>query len=124
MTACDVYIGDLEDPSFYWDGGDVGGNIPNAISPIFPHILGHYSAKFHQWVAEAGVVSKQTDYSGWVAIVGKKQIEDFLKCAYGNDDRYTDPASEVVHDDQLKTLQRFVDGLDPERDYALVAAEW
>lgn len=124
MTACDVYIGDLEDPSFHWDGGNVSGNIPNSISPIFPHIWGHYSAKFHDWVARTGVVSKKTDYSGWVAIVRKDQIEDFLKHAYGDDDRYTDSVSGLVHDDQLVILQRFVEGLDPERDYALVSAQW
>lgn len=124
MTACDVYIGDLEDPSFNWDGGDVGGNIPNSISPIFPHVWGHYSSKFHEWVDNTGVVSKKTDFAGWVAIVRKSQIEDFLMYAYGSDNRYTDPVSGVVKDDQLKILQQFVDGLDPGRDYALVAAEW
>ena len=43
MTACDVYIGDLDDPEFHWDGGDWNGNVPRAIASVFPPVGGHYN---------------------------------------------------------------------------------
>jgi hypothetical protein len=36
MSFLDVYIGDLNDPSFRWDGGDWNGNVPTRLSPFFP----------------------------------------------------------------------------------------
>jgi len=33
MTYCSTYIGDLDDPSFNWNGGDWNGNIPRNKGP-------------------------------------------------------------------------------------------
>jgi len=55
MTICTVYIGDLDDPTFNWEGGDWSGNIPKSISDEFPSMRGHYNETYHAWVKKSGV---------------------------------------------------------------------
>jgi hypothetical protein len=81
MTMCSTYIGDLDDLSFAWDGGNWNGNVPRAISRDFPPVSRPYvdaRRAFHDWVAISGVKCKQTDFEGWVAVVTRRQIEDFI----------------------------------------------
>ena len=110
MTFCSTYIGDLEDPSFKWEGGDWSGNIPRNISPKFPHASEHYNGRFHSWVSKSDVICKQTDFDGWVARVNKKQILDYLHYCY-DDDESAD----------LEGLIEFVNTLDDSKQYGLVA---
>lgn len=124
MTACDVYVGELNDPSFQWDGGNWSGNVPDSTSPIFPPTKEHYNGEFHEWVEKTGVVCKKTDYSGWVAIVNKAQIMDYLDYAYGNHGIYHGPDAWPGCVESLAEVKRFADALDPEKDYGLVACEW
>lgn len=118
MTICDVYIGNLEDPKFKWDGGDWNGNTPRSLSPDFPPMSQHYNRDFKDWVAVTGVECRQTDYGAWVARVTKTQIIEFItKCYKGQEDL------PWVKDD-LKVLKQFVTTLDENLVYGLVATEW
>ena len=115
MTYSSTYIGDLANPSFSWDGGDWNGNIPPGISPAFPPTPppNHYNSKFHDWVAQTDVTSKQTDYGGWVARVDKTQLLDFIAYCYGSE------TNEAVN-----KLIDFVNSLEDAGEYALVAEEY
>jgi hypothetical protein len=110
MTACSIYIGDLEDPSFKWDGGDWNGNIPRSLYKQFPHKHNPYNSIFHEWARIAGIACKQTDFDGYVARVNKKQILAYIDYCYG------DEASE-----ELEKLRGFVETLDELKIYGLVA---
>ncbi len=50
MTICEVYVGDLKDPTFKWRGGNWNGNIPARLSPIFPPLPGNYNRTYEAWV--------------------------------------------------------------------------
>ena len=110
MTFCSTYLGDLEDPTFKWDGGDWNGNIPSSIGPIFPPEPEHYNGRFHSWVEKARVPCKQTDFDGWVARVNKQQILEYISYCYGEDDSA-----------RLRKLIKFVNTLDDSKIYGLVA---
>ena len=64
-------------------------------------------------VDEADVTWKQTDYGGWVAKVDKLQLLDFITYCYG-----TDPKGRVLE------LIQYVNGLDDNKIYGLVAEEY
>jgi hypothetical protein len=74
MTYCSTYVGELNDDSFSWDGGDWSGNIPKRLGQTFPQPLEHYNAQFKKWGVEAGVTWKQTDWGGWIAKVDRADI--------------------------------------------------
>jgi hypothetical protein len=63
MSYLDVYIGDLNDPTFKWHGGDWNGNVPTRLSPFFPD--GERVRRALLARIEAGTyVGKQTDWGG------------------------------------------------------------
>ena len=130
MTICTVYIGDLDDKSFHWDGGDWNGNIPSSLTADFPPTSGHYNACFHKWVDKAGVECKKTDFGGWVAKVTQNQLLDFIDHCYGSDPGYNDPDRMLMWDgrpylvDRLNAIRDFVSELDGTKLYALVATEF
>jgi hypothetical protein len=133
MTMSDIYIGDLDDPEFRWDGGDSNGNIPARLSPYFPPRGFHapYNAHFFAWLRSNPAVEwKQTDFGGWVAKVTKRQIFEFIRFTYGTDPSYTDSEKtlrwrgEAYLVDNLDGLTRFALALDPKKTYALVATEF
>ena len=127
MTACDVYIGDLDDPEFYWDGGDWNGNVPKPIASVFPPVGGHYNECFHRWVDESGVECRQTDFGGWVARVTRQQLVDYIEYCYGAESKYTDPDEGQAWKhlvDRLEKVRQEVASFDEGRLYALVATEF
>jgi len=127
MTECTVYIGDLDDPRFHWEGGDWSGNIPKALSADFPHVGEHYNKCFHDWVDKSGVECRQTDFGGWVCRVTAKLLADYIEYCYGTDSIYTDPDKKLAWkhlNDRLENMRRFVADLDDDRLYALVATEF
>jgi hypothetical protein len=117
LTICEVFVGDLEDPTFKWDDVHQNGNIPARLSPIFPPLPGNYNRTYEDWVATTGVKSKQTDFSGQVARVTKSQIEQFVASAYRDDDRSR-------HSESFAELAQAIAALDDHRIYGLVATEW
>ncbi len=118
MTVCVVYVGDLDDPSFKWEGGDWNGNVPARLSPAFPPMTQHYNADFHAWVKAVGVKCEQTDFGAWVACVTKSQIMDFITQVY----RGKEDLPWVL--DRIKDLNDFVAELKCTKVYGLVATEW
>ena len=118
MTVCVVYVGDLEDPRFLWDGGDWNGNVPARLSPEFSPMSGHYNEAFHSWVKAKGLTCEKTDFSGWVARVTKDQIFEFIAEAY----RGSEDLPRVA--DRLPELKRFVETLFADHEYGLVATEF
>ena len=118
MTICSVYVGDLGNPNFKWDGGDWNGNVPSAISPEFPPPPRHYNGDYHAWVKRSGVECKQTDFDGYVARVKKAQILDFVSSTYARskDLPWVKP--------YLPELLEFIDALDDDAIYALVATSF
>ena len=127
MTDCDVYIGDLDDPEFLWDGGDWNGNVPRPLVSVFPPVGGHYNAAYHDWVKKTGVECRQTDFGGWVSRVTPRQLADYIECSYGVAAKYTDPDEKLAWkhlNDRLDKLRGFVADLDEGKHYALVATEF
>ena len=130
MTACDVYIGDLDDSEFSWDGGDWNGNIPKSLAATFPSVGGHYNECFHRWVDKSGVECRKTDFGGWVAKVTQTQLLDYIDYCYGSDPGYNEPDRMLMWEgrpylvDRLDALRKFVAGLEDDKEYALVATEF
>jgi len=60
-----------------------------------------YNAIIHVWFGIPGVICKQTDFDGWVALVNKQQILSCIKFCYGEG-----------RNDWLDNLIKFVSGLD------------
>jgi len=67
MTVFDMWIGNLDDPGFDWNGGNWNDNVPKRESPSFPYSRGYYFlSNFFEWVEQTGCEYKQTDWGGWV----------------------------------------------------------
>ena len=117
MTICEVYVGDLRDPCFKWEGGNWNGNIPARLSPIFPPLPGNYNRAYDTWVSSAGVASRQTDFGGHVAQVTRSHIIDFVDQSYQGE---RSPEARA----RINDLRNFVNTLEADQLYALVATEW
>jgi len=117
MTICEVYVGDLKDPCFKWAGGNWNCNIPGRLSPIFPPLPGSYNSTFETWVSSTGVVSRQTDFGGQVAQVTRSHIIDFIAQSYRGERSQEAQA-------RINDLSDFVNTLEEDQLYALVATEW
>lgn len=118
MTVCVVYVGDLADPTFKWEGGDWNGNVPARLSPEFPPMAESYNEAFHAWVKVKGVRCEKTDFGGWVACVTKSEITEFITEVYSGSEALPGVA------DRLTELLAFVGTLDEDVRYGLVATEW
>lgn len=123
MTACDVFIEDFGDAEFDWEHGGTYKSAARSSSPLFPPMRGHYHHKYHEWVKQTGVRSEKTDWGTWVAEVTKTQIGEFLEYVYGDEDRCQGPDAWSGFVDALVKVRAYVETLDPEGSYALVACE-
>jgi len=124
MPFYDVYLGNLDDPTFDPDGGDWNGNVPSRESEFFPP-TGAGDRPFFRVIRmiESGELQgKQTDWGGWVARVRPTQIRELLDQFYDGDPTYA-PDSESHLKGQLERLRAYVEQLDPDTDVALVATE-
>jgi len=117
MTICEVFVGDLDDPTFQWEGGNWQGNISARLSSVFPPLPGSYNRAYDEWVAAAGVPSKQTDFGGYFAQVTRSQILEFIASSYKSiGSENTDP----ILNDLLKVINK----IDTNKVYELIATEW
>jgi hypothetical protein len=59
---CDVFVGELDDPTFNWEGGDWDNNAPRRLSPTFPPVGTSYGpwAVVYRRVQEGQLEGKQT----------------------------------------------------------------
>lgn len=124
MSYCDVYIGLLDDEEFSWEDGNNNGNIPKRRSPFFPSIGTGVYQPFSIVISriESGIFKgKRTDFAGWVAIMTKHEIKEFVDEIYASPE---DIFRTIPHlQDQLNELYIFVDNLTDDQAYLLVACE-
>jgi hypothetical protein len=123
MALYDVWIGDLDDPNLNWDGGNWNlGNVPLRLGPLFP-----YPPPFSHLIdaIRGGTLAgRQTDWAGWVAKCNKDEIKEFIAASYAGDPNYETRGSPFGYlYDQMHELLSFVESLNGDRCYALVAAE-
>jgi hypothetical protein len=122
MTIHSVYLGDLEDPNFSWEGGDWNGNTPRAISHQFPDCY-HLFFKVMDLAKEGGENGRQTDFGAFVVKLKKAEIIALIDKWYAG--KTWDPKidSYTHFSEQLAKLKTFVAGLDSDKLYALVGTE-
>ncbi len=120
MTFFDVYIGDLDDPDFKWDGGDWNGNMPRSVVGLFPKLSREEPFRQVQDLIDTGaLVGKQTDWGCWVAIASREVLLQIINDWYGDEQIYLlfEMDTETALD-----IRELVSNLDS-KDYALVALE-
>lgn len=116
MAYCDVYIGELCDIKFSWDGGDWNHNIPRPISPFFPPIEGQDDLPYRiiiDRIKSGALDGKQTDSASWVARISKKDLTTLVARLYS-----AAPESRLR---EVKHLYSHIEELDDNKKYALVA---
>jgi hypothetical protein len=124
VPICVVYVGDLEDPNFSWDGGDWNGNAPRHLSPDFPPTFGPTYGPWsiiYRRIRDGQLPGRQTDWGAWVAPVTGREVVAVVEELYG--DGY--PMGDTFPHLQaaLDRLLRWLESIDPARLYALVAME-
>jgi len=123
MSSYDVYIGSLgrEKPLgqvFDWDDGDWNNNAPAYLSPGFPS-LRSYGEPF--FTVKEAIESdrwpgwKQTDWGTWAAKVTAVEIRAVVGELYDG--------VEIELPKKLTKLRDFIDTLEEDKLYALVAME-
>ena len=119
---CDAYIGYAEfAQNFKWEGGDWNGNVPKRQSPFFP---GGGFRTIKERIASGEYEGKRTDWGAWVAKVTKQQIVEFVEYIHSGGIEFV-PGGKYGYDWQVKAYQdliTFVDALDDEKQYYLVAS--
>lgn len=114
MTMMSVYVGDLDDPKFKWEGGDWNGNVPR---PLIPHLsLSHrvVLAKIDSGELEG----KQVDWGASVARVTPEQLEALVRAYHAETPPYG-PPHEAARASELERLGTLTAG----KQYALVVRE-
>ena len=122
MTFFDVYIGDLDDPDFHWDGGNWNGNSPRGVSPLLPNTEREEPFRRVQGLIHTGtLVGKQTDWGCWVAIASREVLSQLIHEWYGDGEIYLSDLDDNYENVSLE-LHVLISNLNP-KNYALVAIE-
>lgn len=66
MADVEVFIGNLEDLDFKWEGVDWQGYCPERMSPFFPYQHNLFRKILDQ-ITHHQLSGKQTDWGSWVA---------------------------------------------------------
>jgi len=113
-----AYIGDLQDVTFHWEGGNWNGNIPKRLSPNiwFAHDVRHTMLSL---IKEGKLIGKQTDWGSYVAKVTKKDIETVLNLVEARNEGIIPHFTENPLDD----VKKYLGNLNSDTEYALVTAE-
>lgn len=122
MTIHNVYLGDLEDPGFSWEGGDWNGNTPRAISGAFPDCYGLFF-KVMELAKGAGENGRQTDFGAFVVKLQKHEIVALIDQWYAG--KTWSPLIEQAtqYSQHLEKLKALVAALESDKLYGLVATE-
>jgi hypothetical protein len=118
-----TYIGWLDDPNFKFEGGDWSGNIPRRRFPREGTARWGGFESFNKVASRIErhvYVGDQTDWGAFVAKVSKQQLKDFVAELF--DDGPDKPLPKHLADD-LREANDFIEALDPNKEYALVACE-
>ena len=108
MTMKNAWIGNIDSPNFDFYGGQYSGNIPKRESPLLPSA---YKLMETIWEMERNgeYEARQLDWGAWGAKMSKRELSDFVDSFYGVD--------------EAKDVRRFVQGLEHDKTYVLVALE-
>lgn len=120
MSFRDVYIGDLDDPAFHLPVGNENWDLPKKLGPLFPDFTDAFFKILH--ALDAGVyVGGMVDVGAFVAKVSKAQLRDFVRDTYDTQKAHEEGRIRRVH--EIEQLKLFIEGLDPDKEYGLVAIE-
>ncbi len=125
MQLLDVYIAKLDDTELEAVGESRSVNTaPKRLSSSFPPPSGTRENPFFVVLRkiEDGVFNgRQTPWGAWVARVRKGQIDKFVDEIYAGDRIVRDPDYKPHLSAQLTRLHSFIQSLEQDTDYALVA---
>jgi hypothetical protein len=122
MAWYEVYLGHEDDPCFYWGTG-FDGCLPFRKSPFFPDSYTLFWLILKR-IGNGELSGKQVDnFGGYAARVTKSQILNLMNEHFNGawHERHEEFCPHYI--EELKQLQEYVWGLDPEKHYILAAAE-
>ncbi len=125
MSLLDVYIGALDGAELESVAEPRGRNAaPKRLSSSFPPPSGTREDPYYvvlRKIEHGEFAGKQTPWGAWVAKVRKGQIDQFIDEIYSGDRIVRDPDYMPHLYRQLTHLHTFVESLEQDIDYALVA---
>lgn len=110
----EVYIGDVTDPHFNYESGSWSGNIPKRVSGFFPNPHSIFFSLIEK-IEKGEIIGKQTDWGSWTALLYPNELAEVIKELYGNE--------VCANDNSIRGILDFVNQLDNEQQYGLVACE-
>lgn len=112
MAEVEVFIGDLEDPAFQYEGGDWNHNYPKRISPFLPDGSDLFY-KILDGIYKKELVGRQTDWGSHTCLLYPYEMIQVLSGHYAHSRKGED----------VERLFRMILDLDPGIQYGLVACE-
>ncbi len=130
MTHRDVYLGDPDDPDFELVGKEWAGNFPARLGPAWPSQkrgdpITHWGV-YSEVVARAmskHYVGCMTDWGCWVTLMTPSELLEFISECYGDQPVFPPAWSIPGENPEDHEIRTFVQQLDPDRTYYLVALE-
>lgn len=121
-TYFDIYIGFLDDPNFSWGKAGEDGRLPTAKSLFFPSSSSEFFDLINS-IEKGEFKGGQVDWGGWVAIVTKAQIIEFMDKHFNQNwiNRHINGLQHL--NEKLTKIKEFVNNLEEHKEYALVACE-
>jgi hypothetical protein len=112
MADVEVFIGDLTDETFHYEGGDWNHNYPKRISVFFPKGYDLFFSVLDD-IYYKRIEGKQTDWGSHTCPMYPNEILELLENYYKRD----------MGDVKVQELFQFIKQLDPYQQYGLVACE-
>ncbi len=112
LADVEVFIGDLTDHAFHYEGGDWNYNYPKRISPFFPKGYELFFSILDQ-IYYNKIEGKQTDWGSHTCLMYPNEILDIVEKYYIKD----------MENIQVQELFQFIKQLNPYQQYGLVACE-
>jgi hypothetical protein len=117
VTYYDVYVGRSDDPNFSWGDKEHEGRPPHRLGPFFPATRGGASypggafGELVDRIDDGRLEGARLDWDAWGAKVTRDEILTFVSEVYASDTT------------SLDEIRSFVESLDPDETYILVASE-
>ncbi|MCA1061870.1 hypothetical protein QTG56_20750 [Rossellomorea sp. AcN35-11] len=112
MADVEVFIGDLSDRTFHYEGGDWNHNYPKRISPFFPKGYDLFFSLL-DGIYHKKIEGRQTDWGSHTCLMYPDEMLMVLEEYYKRD----------MDHDQVQQIFHFIKELDPYQQYGLVACE-
>lgn len=118
----DVHIGRMDDDEFVANRDTPSGAVPKALSPLFPD--GHRAFwEVKRRLHDGRLTGGATDWAGWVAPASKEVIAAVFRDLYTDRPDYGPDTSYPHLRQQMEALGAFIDAIDDDGQWALVATE-